>query len=583
MSCNQIRAFGHEVHDVPRCYGGNQCIVTSDEITIPLQFKGGLCILPLLYPTDEDLESLEVIDLTADLPWRPHQLPEATDEWFDTLNDPMEGEDESVDDLSKFSDPSNKWGEYSNVLGMKHQQEAPNWSTLQKCFLWKSVEVVKKTLEATTQFAKTIPMRLPLRRHMKSRFPGLNVRFRFKEMFATDTWFASVKALGGISCVQVYVGKKSIFTAVFPMTTENQMAETLQDFIRKWGAPAGLFSDNAKSETSHAVKNILRLYNIYDLQSEPHYQNQNYAERRIQELKQTTNVLMDRTNTPIDLWYLCLEYVVYVLNHLAVPRLENRTPIEVAFGTTPDVSSIMHFHWYQQVYYHEPTASFPHSKERLGYFVGIADTVGDALTFKIWDPEREQVLNRSVVRPAFNDPLTVNQRLTPDGGEPEQFLDSENRSSKPILESETDCLDPSRLKLPTIDPELLMGFTYIHDEDGDKYRAEVIQRLEDQDKYIVKIGDSGKEEIVDYLTLVDHYLKEFNEAEEEEDGEKFWIYKAIIGHRKKGSRWEILVQWEDDTETWEDMAMIAKDDPITVGKYGQDNGLIDKPGWRRLR
>ena len=128
------------------------------------------------------------------------------------------------------------------------------------------------------------------------------------------------------------------------MATESQMHETLQDFIRKWGAPDVLLSDNAKAETSKHVKRILREYNIKDHQTEPHHPNQNPAERQIQDVKSTSNLLMNRTNTPENLWFLCASYVAYLLNHLAMKSLNWRTPIEVATGETPDISNLMQFH-----------------------------------------------------------------------------------------------------------------------------------------------------------------------------------------------------------------------------------------------
>ena len=102
-------------------------------------------------------------------------------------------------------------------------------------------------------------------------------------------------------CAQLYVGKKSGLTEVFGMTTESQFAETLQDFIRKWGAPDILMSDNAKSEISKTVKKILREYCVKSQQSEAGQQNQNLAENCIGEIKRSTNVMMDRTGTPNDL------------------------------------------------------------------------------------------------------------------------------------------------------------------------------------------------------------------------------------------------------------------------------------------
>jgi hypothetical protein len=43
---------------------------------------------------------------------------------------------------------------------------------------------------------------------------------------------------------------------------------------------------------------------------------------------------------------------------------------------------------------------FPETTERPGYFVGFADNVGDALTFKILKNDMVTVLHRSVVRSA---------------------------------------------------------------------------------------------------------------------------------------------------------------------------------------
>jgi hypothetical protein len=116
---------------------------------------------------------------------------------------------------------------------------------------------------------------------------------RLNEVFATDTFFSSEKALGGYTMAQLYVGKTSTFTKIFGMKRKSQMSETLQDFIRQWGAPNGLMSDSAQEETSKVVTNILCLYNIKDMQSEPNHQHQNYAERQIQEVKSTANIIMN--------------------------------------------------------------------------------------------------------------------------------------------------------------------------------------------------------------------------------------------------------------------------------------------------
>jgi hypothetical protein len=43
------------------------------------------------------------------------------------------------------------------------------------------------------------------------------------------------------------------------------------------------------------------------------------------------------------------------------------------------------FYWFEPVLYLDPVSKFlvPEITERPGYFVGFADNIGDALTFKI--------------------------------------------------------------------------------------------------------------------------------------------------------------------------------------------------------
>jgi hypothetical protein len=48
----------------------------------------------------------------------------------------------------------------------------------------------------------------------------------------------------------------------------------------------------------------------------------------------------------------------------------------------------------------DPVSKIPETTERPGYFVGFADNVGDALTFKTLKNDLDTVLHRSVVRSA---------------------------------------------------------------------------------------------------------------------------------------------------------------------------------------
>ena len=104
---------------------------------------------------------------------------------------------------------------------------------------------------------------------------------------------------------------------VYPIRTEREFINTLQENIRKRGAMDTLISDRAKIEISKQCHDILRAYCINDWQSEPHYQHQNYAERKYAQIKPLVNRILNTTGAPPELWLLALEHVARTLNHVA--------------------------------------------------------------------------------------------------------------------------------------------------------------------------------------------------------------------------------------------------------------------------
>ena len=112
-----------------------------------------------------------------------------------------------------------------------------------------------------------------MKRHLKSRNPALNVPKRH-EAVATDTVYSDTPAVdNGVKQAQLFVGKESLVSNVYPMRSGKQFVNTLEDNIHRCGAVDKLISDSAKNEISHKVKEILRAFNISDWQSEPYCQN----------------------------------------------------------------------------------------------------------------------------------------------------------------------------------------------------------------------------------------------------------------------------------------------------------------------
>ena len=165
---------------------------------------------------------------------------------------------------------------------------------MKPCFLFKPKEVIEHTLEATTQYGRSILSGPIMRNKFKSPFPACNV-FRRHEAVATDTIKASTPAIdtGGIVEAQFCIGRKSFVADVFGVKSEKQFVNTLEDIIRKRGAMDLIISDSAKVEISNRVHDVLRGYYIKDWQSEPHFQHQNFAEQGYRDIKANVIVVMN--------------------------------------------------------------------------------------------------------------------------------------------------------------------------------------------------------------------------------------------------------------------------------------------------
>ena len=51
----------------------------------------------------------------------------------------------------------------------------------------------------------------------------------------------------------------------------------------------------------------------------------------------------------------------------------------------------------------------------------------------------------------------------------------------------------------------------------------------------------------------------------------------------KGSKYNVLVEWETGETTYEPLQLIAQTDPVTCAAYAKRNGLLDLPGWTQFK
>ena len=141
--------------------------------------------------------------------------------------------------------------------------------------------------------------------------------------------------------------------------------------------------------------------------TEAYHQNGNITEKAGGVYKDRIDLLFFHTpHAPRCYWCYALEYICYVDQHLAKRSLNWKTPGEVMFGETQDIS-IFRFPWFAPIWYYNPRVKCPEAKMYPGFVLGIEPFVGDGFSYIILPVEkvehiptqhRPKTITRSVVR-----------------------------------------------------------------------------------------------------------------------------------------------------------------------------------------
>ena len=88
--------------------------------------------------------------------------------------------------------------------------ETPDYEKFRPYFGWGNVDTVQKPMEQSTQWGVSLPNTFPMKKHLKSGNPALNIPRRH-EPVATDTVFSDTPAIdSGVRQTRVYVGRDSL-------------------------------------------------------------------------------------------------------------------------------------------------------------------------------------------------------------------------------------------------------------------------------------------------------------------------------------------------------------------------------------
>ena len=638
-SSGQLEWFKTNVDEKSVKVGATQLITTLDGYSVPLLIKDGLAYATSLgRPTDQDMDTYPHVFFTSPDEWDPSvldhdpphldglvpsQVPDQPfgDPMFDAYGDFNE---RIIANLNTLLDaPPGDCGSYTEISSVftanLHQSspQEPDWNALRP-FLHGHPHPASRTLsmsppgmelihtpritsKSTLSLAilfSTSPDAVKLLQQTPSSLTLLL-------LMMVQPWPNSSVAVILLSVMHMASNQLNNSSTPSLITSENG---------EPW-IPSSVMEANMKSPSESLISSIPYSSKIISLNLITNTKIR--LKTRFGLAKHYTNTVMNSSGCPACCWLLCLQYICVVLNHLASPTLQGICPVQALEGTTPDISFMLHFSFYEPVYYRidssEPDLNFPSSSsEKKGYWVGFADNQGDRLTWRILTEDTQKIIIRSGIRSALR--TTTNQRLASPSGEgttlpfpipyPQQStnslpldpLDESTPNFEQFVNSQSGEDEDNPIHMANIDIPNLLGRSFLlpPEDNGERHMAKIIdiddhgQPLEDI-KFKLKINKDQAEEIMSYNQLMDYTQKG---TDAEEDPDSLFKFRDIVAHQgplestdpdHKGSKYNVMVEWESGEVTYEPLTLISKDDPITCAVYAKKHDLLDTTGWKHLK
>jgi len=288
--------------------------------------------------------------------------------------------------------------------------------------------------------------------------------------------------------------------------------------------------------------------------------------------------------------------------------LGSRTPEECITGRTPDISKFAYFSWSQWVWYKEPT-SFPEANMRLGKWMGIANDVGQAMTYWVLI-DKGTIIARSSVSPLLDiDTRNPNVQCQMDDFNKSCYTSRGTQNTSP-MDIFPEVMDKSEVKdyatpeADTFTPEAYDEYLLaqvVLPVGGELRRGQVARRLQDHNGNPVGICNSNplmdtrEYEVTFPNGSVNSYLAntivENIYLQVDQEGRNFTLLSEIIDHEEdlvvtKGDLphhttrgWRLLVSWKDGTTTYVPLREMNNSVPEEAAENAVANKIDTKPAF----
>jgi hypothetical protein len=299
-------------------------------------------------------------------------------------------------------------------------------------------------------------------------------------------------------------------------------------------------------------------------------------------------------------------------------------------GTTPDISSLIDYDFYEPIWYYDELSQFPEPKRKIARWLGEAHNIGQAMNYYVLPPSGIPLVHSSVQT------ITPEECLIDAVRDKLKELDAAIRSKYPTKnpdnvpdyfsheqdqEYSTPCFDPVEEDIPEADdwdPEsydkYISAQIFIPKSGTDHdVLGTVIGRK--RDIHGNPIARAHSNPILDtrvyQVELPDGHVEEFSAnkiaeciySQLDDEGRQYVLLQEIIDHptteealpeeeryqvtlngnihpKRTTKGWHLCALWKDGSTSWESLKNMKEAFPIQVAEYSISRGIQDRLAFR---
>jgi len=209
--------------------------------------------------------------------------------------------------------------------------------------------------------------------------------------------FSKVRLIHGHTGASVFMNGLG-YDQLYHFKAKSDHAVNMMQLIHDVGVPASIVSDGEKTLVCGKTWEVYREYRIDAKKTVPYSPWQNLAEASIRDIKIGCRHKLRQTAAPLQTWSYCAIWVTGIRHLMASdnPMLNGVTGMEHVTGSTPDISPLALFDFWQPVYFLMPVEAYPHEKKVIGRWLRVAKDCTDEMAFVVLPISGVPITRKSV-------------------------------------------------------------------------------------------------------------------------------------------------------------------------------------------